>query len=486
MDLPGGINAEAPEDRRGEIPRRDRIGHGMGTDPVALPVDRPPLDPAAGEEHRIAVGPVVAAGPGIDLRRPPELPHRHDERRFEEAALVEIGDQRGERPIGDREEMMLVLARALGVSIPVLPLLAVVVDIHERHPCLDEPPGHEEILAAHLSCHPHLAAAAIDLAGGERVGSEAVGLADRGRFLGDIERVADRLRFEEATGPIGERSKGIGPGHGHGRGIEGREEAQAACAAAGIGALPRQEGVDGIRPRHRIDVDEERIVRGPEEAGPLTRDRMDIAEHMRQRRKGHLTDRSRIEGRNDASMGGIELPRRHEQLSIRALEGPASEGMDRSRIVEIRLVVHAPHERDLVHHPGQPREVLADLHAGHRGGDRGKLAADVGRRRRLHVEGIEMTRTAVPEEEDAGADGTGHRHLRPGATGPEKTAERQAQAPTDPGANGKIEKRTSRSAGLAEASSRFSHILSSLESGQRRSMAAESPAGRGTWSGEVR
>ena len=166
---------------------------------------------------------------------------------------------------------------------------------------------------------------------------------------------------------------------------------------------------------------------GPEEAGPLAGDRVNIAEHMRQRGEGHLTDRGRIERRDDAAMGGMELPRRHEQRPVWSFEGPAGEGMDRSRIVEIRLVVHAPHDRDLVHHPGQPRQVLADLHAGYRGGDRGKLAANIGRGRRLHVERVEMARAAVPKEENAGADGTGHRQLGGGDAGPEEAAEREPE-----------------------------------------------------------
>src|SRR5207302_1775379 len=53
----------------------------------------------AGEDDRIGVRPVIAALELVQPRRPAELRHETDERLGQQAADVQVVDQRGERPV---------------------------------------------------------------------------------------------------------------------------------------------------------------------------------------------------------------------------------------------------------------------------------------------------------------------------------------------------------------------------------------------------
>ena len=57
-------------------------------------------------------------------------------------------------------------------------------------------------------------------------------------------------------------------------------------------------------------------------------------------------------------------------------------------------------QRELVHLPGRARQVLADLDAGHVGGDGLELAAKLGGRVGLQVPGVDGAQAAVQEQED--------------------------------------------------------------------------------------
>ena len=62
--------------------------------PVRLPQHPPRLHPAAREQHRVAVVPVVAAGVLVDARRAAELAHHHHQRPLQHAALRQVVEQR--------------------------------------------------------------------------------------------------------------------------------------------------------------------------------------------------------------------------------------------------------------------------------------------------------------------------------------------------------------------------------------------------------
>ena len=77
VDLGGGVEAEPPEDRRGQVAGGRGVRRGVGTEPVAGTVDRSAPDAAARQEDGVAVRPVVAARVLVDLGRPAEFTHRH-------------------------------------------------------------------------------------------------------------------------------------------------------------------------------------------------------------------------------------------------------------------------------------------------------------------------------------------------------------------------------------------------------------------------
>jgi hypothetical protein len=90
------IEAEAPVDRGSEISARHRVFRRVRAKGVARAVNCASLHAAAGEEHGVAIGPVVAAGVAVDHRRAAEFPRRDDQCRLEQAAFFQVADQRRE------------------------------------------------------------------------------------------------------------------------------------------------------------------------------------------------------------------------------------------------------------------------------------------------------------------------------------------------------------------------------------------------------
>ena len=181
--LPGAISffrrrCRAVVDRHGQVLDRQRVVLGLGGRGVGRAVDEALLDAAAGQHHAEHLGPVVAAGVGVDLRRPAELRRNHDQRRIEQPAAVQVADQRGEGLVeAGNWPRHAVLDAAVHVP-------AAVGQRHEAHARRHQPPGHQ---------HP--------LAGGV-----AAVLVAHGPALGvDVERLAGLLRADKAVGPLVER-----------------------------------------------------------------------------------------------------------------------------------------------------------------------------------------------------------------------------------------------------------------------------------------
>src|SRR6186713_2786155 len=61
--------------------------------------ERAPLNARSTEADRPAFAPVIASVELIDVWRPAELRQHHDERMLEQAAVVQVGDERGERSV---------------------------------------------------------------------------------------------------------------------------------------------------------------------------------------------------------------------------------------------------------------------------------------------------------------------------------------------------------------------------------------------------
>ena len=84
---------------------------------------------------------MIAAVEVVDVRRAAEFRQHDDQRAFQHAALGQVVDQRGERPVE--------LAELLDVEIEVLVVRVVVrvAHLHERHAVLQQPPGQQAMPA---------------------------------------------------------------------------------------------------------------------------------------------------------------------------------------------------------------------------------------------------------------------------------------------------------------------------------------------------
>ena len=123
---------------------------------AALPVggadQAPALHAAAGQSHGKDVPPVVAAAIGVDLRRAAELPHPDHERVVEQAALLQVLQQRRIGQVHRRHERGLETLGVLGVRVPgrrdgVVFFPPRPVHLHQRHARFDQPPREQNALA---------------------------------------------------------------------------------------------------------------------------------------------------------------------------------------------------------------------------------------------------------------------------------------------------------------------------------------------------
>ena len=86
-------------DRGQEVFRLDRVVIGQLAIGVGGPEDGAAPDTTAGKHKRTSSRPVVAASRRVELRRPAEVPHQNDERLLQDAPLVEVAEERGERHV---------------------------------------------------------------------------------------------------------------------------------------------------------------------------------------------------------------------------------------------------------------------------------------------------------------------------------------------------------------------------------------------------
>ena len=119
IDLARRVEAKPPEKRGGEVGGGDGVGVGVGAELVARAEGDPAPNSAAGQDHAVAVGPVVAPGAGVDLGRPAELAHGDDQGFLEQPAAAQVVDQGRERPVGRRDQVVLEPAEDVCVRVPV-------------------------------------------------------------------------------------------------------------------------------------------------------------------------------------------------------------------------------------------------------------------------------------------------------------------------------------------------------------------------------
>ena len=138
------IDAERVQDRRLQIVDGHRIGHDVVAEVVGLAQHDAALHAAAGHPHaevsRMMIAPVVHVGQlALAEDRPPELSTPHDQRVVEQAALLQVRDERRRRLI-----RALALQRQIARQILVL-IPAAVIELDEADVALRQPPRQQTV-----------------------------------------------------------------------------------------------------------------------------------------------------------------------------------------------------------------------------------------------------------------------------------------------------------------------------------------------------
>ena len=96
---------------------------------------------------------MVSARFGVDLRRAAHLAHHDDQRALEQAARFEVFDQRGIRPIEDRQVRVFEHAEIILVHVIRMAVAAEDFGMHadERHARFNEPARDEQTGTAHVA-----------------------------------------------------------------------------------------------------------------------------------------------------------------------------------------------------------------------------------------------------------------------------------------------------------------------------------------------
>src|SRR5688572_23522056 len=84
------INAEYVVQRRSEVVRTHGVLGGKRAGLVRSAINVTSLYATAGEQRRVALRPMVAAGVFIDLRRPPEFAHPKHQRRIQKPSVLKV------------------------------------------------------------------------------------------------------------------------------------------------------------------------------------------------------------------------------------------------------------------------------------------------------------------------------------------------------------------------------------------------------------
>ena len=94
------VEAEQVQNRGMQVGDMAAVGDGVVAEVVGGAVGLAALDAAAGEPDAEAIGVVVAAVLALGARGPAELATPDDERLVEQPALLQIGEQAGDRQVG--------------------------------------------------------------------------------------------------------------------------------------------------------------------------------------------------------------------------------------------------------------------------------------------------------------------------------------------------------------------------------------------------
>ena len=320
----------------------------------------------------------------------PNSPHQHDQRLVEQAALPQVFQQRRIGQVHRRHQArsssrvgVLACVSQAGLSAGVA-RHARPVDLHQRHARLDQPPRQQHALAELIA---------------------AIAIAHRRRFLIQVERPPRACRaqqVERLLRAIVEARDGTAAVDGVEVAVDllQQREPIARTRSGGTSAGSVRPGSGSRRVRIAVDAaTDRRSGRGSRRPGrargcsvvpDVSGSTIDAGRPAVGRRRRCTT---RAPGRASRSA-------RRAWRSPSSSAGAARRSASSSRSTSGRCRRWTrPQHADLVDEPRGPRHQLADVHAGHAGGDRLKLAANFERRVGLGIPRLVLRRPAEEEEE---------------------------------------------------------------------------------------
>src|SRR5262249_59284008 len=112
----------------GEVCGGGGVVEGVGGVLARAAVQGPAPDAGPGQHGGEEGAPVAAAPPRVGrLRRPAHLAQRHHQRLVQQAALVQVGQQRRQRLVEGRQQVLLDV-EAVDVRVPAVAVAGVIVD----------------------------------------------------------------------------------------------------------------------------------------------------------------------------------------------------------------------------------------------------------------------------------------------------------------------------------------------------------------------
>src|SRR5437899_2533738 len=142
IDGPGVIDAERLADGGQEVAGRNWAIGDAGGAGIRLADELAAADAGAGQDRAPGARVVVAAAVPVHLRRAAELAHPHHQRALEQAAVLQVADERAHAAIHLGHQPLGGVGNRLLVRVPVLQ-----VDFDEGHAGLDQSPCEQAAAA---------------------------------------------------------------------------------------------------------------------------------------------------------------------------------------------------------------------------------------------------------------------------------------------------------------------------------------------------
>ncbi len=372
------------------------------------------LDAAPREEQAVSEVPVVAAGGGVHLRAPAELPHHHDQGPFEHPAHDQVFQQAGEGRVELRKQLILEGLEVVAVGVPCGVGVGRPGDAGHAGPGLDEPPREQDAVAVDIP--------AVAIPGPGIFPVDPEGILGRGRgeqvvgaCLESAQVAKASMAFQAGREPADFRFKPLA--RFEPRGVDVRRERQLGHGeVAGAGVFEHEQRVV----RSAQPAAEEAGLRWS--PGPFGRHvgERDVRNDRPDRRAAEPDDRPD----RRVVVGGEPSPQFAPIV-------PGQAAINGRRVRVVHAVMGRADQGPQMNLARETGEMLGNLDPRQTRSDRLELAPDLDRRVGLHVPHVELAGAAVQEDDDArigpGRESRAVGHAPASGIGLEQLREGQAQ-----------------------------------------------------------